>query len=187
MGVRKSCGAEGGRVCTVDGDAGRSGRRGKGELGHHDHDEVGDCARRGDAGARRRDAGPAEDFVEERAPLGILEGGEAVELDRVLGVHRHHVERDLRRRRRRGVMMHGVASMARQEAGVRCTPPSAGGHGTVAVMRRWLRFTKTKAQTPARPACGGAPAHGDLVWCGRATSSTGCTCARASMIPCSSG
>ena len=75
MGVRKSCGAEGGRVCTVDGDAGRSGRRGKGELGHHDHDEVGDCARRGDAGARRRDAGPAEDFVEERAPLGILEGG----------------------------------------------------------------------------------------------------------------
>ena len=59
MGVRKSCGAEGGRVCTVDGDAGRSGRRGKGELGHHDHDEVGDCARRGDAGARRRET-PAQ-------------------------------------------------------------------------------------------------------------------------------
>ena len=82
MGVRKSCGAEGGRVCTVDGDAGRSGRRGKGELGHHDHDEVGDCARRVDAGARRRDAGPAEDFVEERAPLGILEGGSVAPSDK---------------------------------------------------------------------------------------------------------
>ena len=87
MGVRKSCGAEGGRVCTVDGDAGRSGRRGKGELGHHDHDEVGDCARRVDAGARRRDAGPAEDFVEERAPLGILEGGSVAPSDKNKSTH----------------------------------------------------------------------------------------------------
>ena len=126
-------------------------------------------------------------FVEDVRHSVFSKGGEAVELNRVLGVHRHHVERDLRRRRRRWVMMHGMASMARQEAGVRCTPPSAGGHGTVAVMRRWLRFTNesTNAGGPGLRWC--TRAQGDLVWCGRATSSTGCTCARASMIPCSCG
>ena len=117
MGVRKSCGAEGGRVCTVDGDAGRSGRRSKGELGHHDHDEVSDCARRVDAGARRRDAGPAEDFVEKRAPLGILEGGSVAPS--------HKNKRKLLQRRARLAVVHPRLEVVRCGAAARHQVPGA--------------------------------------------------------------